>query len=487
MVGEKKKVKGPVTQEKIFKIMMFMTFSVAAVFFLKNLLGNSYQSAGIIGICLAVFSIVIFAMKKMNISQYNQQFTLTIALVILVFLISANSGSYYSDDFPLFLALVALSGMYLEPRYTIVQMLMITAVLSILYIWHPEKADPLSQYIMCVGLFNVAAFAIYMVIKRGRAFIEMSMNKAAEAQTLLNSIKKMEHELNRNYEQSTERIHKMQEANRSLEANVEQLTNGSLAIHQRSGEVQVACDEVQLRMHETQDNIDELNGEVKRVEDALEESKKNMDEMDKQMNSINQIVCETNRVFALLSEQIQEISGMANQLSTIASTTKILALNASVEATRAGHYGAGFSVVASEVQQLATNSTDCSERVTDVVENMKKQIDITSVRLAESTQAITASMATLSGLHRGFNDLTTQFDSLYQNIEAQNVNIENVGTIFVNLKEKVFQMNENSDENRVMVDSIVDAITSYKSNMTLIVDDVRTVHELSASMLDVSQ
>lgn len=487
MIREKKEIKGPITQESIFKVMMCMTFGISAVFLLKNILSKDTQGALVIGICLAVFTLATIAMRCLHISQYSQQFVLCIALVILVFIISANSGSFYSDDFPLYLALVGLSGLYLEPKYTVVQTAMITVVLGILYAWHPEKADPLSQYIMCVALFDVAAFTIYMVIKRGRAFIDVSMARSEQAKQLLDSIKTVEQELNRNYEQSASRMQVMQSSDRMLQENIEHLSNGSAEIFLCSSQVQDACEEVQLRMQATENSMEAMNVEVKRVESGFSESKENMTEMNLQMSSVKQIVDETNQVFALLQEQIQEISGMADQLSTIASTTKILALNASVEAARAGKYGAGFAVVASEVQQLATNSTECSNQVTHVVEEMNKQIHITSTRLVDSAKAINNSLHTLKGLEQGFDGLVSQFGTLYQNIELQNENISNVDVIFNNLKEKVALMSTTSNENRQVVDSIVDAITEYQSNMNHVVNDAKQIHDLSSSMLEMTQ
>ena len=127
-------------------------------------------------------------------------------LPLVVFFISIFSGSYYSDDFPLFLAVVGLCGIYLEPFYTKIQAGEITVLLALLYIVHPEKADPLGQFIMCVVLFDVAAFSFYMAIGRGRSFIELSNIRAEEAEKLLESIKMVGHELQVSCENSSGRI-----------------------------------------------------------------------------------------------------------------------------------------------------------------------------------------------------------------------------------------------------------------------------------------
>ena len=118
-----------------------MTFGVGSVFFLKNLLTKSFQGALAVGICLVVFAVVVTGMKKMQVPQVKQQLILCICLVFLTFFISANSGNYYSDDFPLFLAVLSLSGLYLEPSYTKYQTILITVLLLILYFLHPEKQN----------------------------------------------------------------------------------------------------------------------------------------------------------------------------------------------------------------------------------------------------------------------------------------------------------------------------------------------------------
>ena len=87
MDENKRKVKPPVTQEVIFKIMMTITFAVSAVFFVKNLVGKNTQAMFIIGACLLVFTVIAVLMNKMRTKQYTKQFILSICLVVLVFCI----------------------------------------------------------------------------------------------------------------------------------------------------------------------------------------------------------------------------------------------------------------------------------------------------------------------------------------------------------------------------------------------------------------
>ena len=459
---EKKQSKSPATPEKIYKIMMIMTFGVAGVFFLKNLLGGSMQGALVVGVCLVVFAAIIFGMKKLNLPREKQQLALSICLVFLVFIISMNSGDFYSDDFPLFLAVIALSGMYLEPLYPIYQAVLSTILLVVLYVLHPEKADPLSQYIMCIAIFDLTAFLLYLLIKRGKAFIVIGHERAAEAEKLLASIKQVGEELDANYEHSSARVAGMEEVNDSLAGNVAELRRGSEEVYAGTREVDAACVDALEQVKITERQVGALNEELKKVEYALEENRSNMQTMAGQMQKVRREVSAVNAVFSQLQEQISEISGVTEQLTGIATSTKMLALNASIEAARAGQSGAGFAVVASKVQDLALDSSNCSDHVVVVVEQMKNQISKTSQELLNSVNAIEESLQALNGLEQGFDGLTKQFDSLYTNIEQQNGNVQQVDAIFDRLRERVQEMGVSAEENQNTVEAIVTVTESYR-------------------------
>lgn len=485
-MNEKKNVpKSPVTPEKIYQIMMIITFAVASLFLVKNLMGGDMQGAAVVAGCLFVFGVGSLLMKKLNISMAIRQLFICIGLLFLVFIISMNSGDFYSDDFPLFLAVIALSGMYLQPSYPLFQAVIATILLIVLYILHPEKADPLPQYRMCLIIFNLVAFILYLLIKRGRSFIELSTYRAEQAEQLLNAIQSVGEELEENCQQSSGRIHGMQEVNLSLDGNVAELKRGSDEITQGVQEVDMTCQNALEEMQITEQNIETLNNEIKKVEVVLGENKQNMHKMAEQMQNVQKAVGEVNAVFALLQEQISEISGVTEQLTSISAGTKMLALNASIEAARAGQSGAGFAVVASKVQSLALDSNNCSNHVVEIVDRMKAQIEKTTKELIQSTAVIEGSLSTLNGLEKGFDGLSVQFDSLYNNIEEQNQNIHNVDATFGQLRDRVLEMNAYAEENQAAVETIVTATKAYKDYVNDIVEDTKHIQELSASMLDV--
>ena len=484
MGKDNKTIKKPMAEDKIFKYMMTAVFLVAALFFVKNIISKAWSGAIVIGICLVIFSVAIFIMKKMKVAQKIQQLVLCLSIVLLVFCISLNSGNYYSDDFPLYLAVIALSGLYLVPKYTLIQAALIDVLLIVAYFIHPEKADPFSQYIMCVVILTICAFCFYMVINRGRSYIRLGERRAKEAEKLLLELKDAGEKLQANCEHSLERVSKLEKANERLESSIDDLRDGSSNITQGTVDVSQTFDDMQEKMLTTQEHVASLNTEVKKVEDSLADSKKNMREMNSEMLTLKQTLEATNAVFTTLQDEIKEIVDFTQQLNKIANSTNTLALNASIEAARAGQMGAGFAVVASKVQVLAEDSNKCSGQIANVVNAMESLINQTSRQLSVSHTAVDNSINSLNDFQDSFKNLTSQFKSLYRNIEDQNDNIRDMDHSFVELRDKISDMASSSEENQNSVNAITDSIDVYKYNINKIVDDNIIISQLSTSLLE---
>ena len=86
--------KEPITKEQIFKIMRNISFAVASIFFVKDLVGGEIGGALFIGACLGVFALVLGLMKKFQVPAEKQQFVVSIVLMLLIFFISINSTFY---------------------------------------------------------------------------------------------------------------------------------------------------------------------------------------------------------------------------------------------------------------------------------------------------------------------------------------------------------------------------------------------------------
>lgn len=484
---KERKRRQPISSENIYKLMIFLAYFVSALFFVKDMAGGDTKGAIIIGIVLGVFTLALVVMRLLHIKPDTQRLVVASSLVVIVFIVSLTTGSYYSDDYSLYLAVIALNGLYFKKRYSYVQLVMADIFLVVQFIIYPHKADPLGQFIMCMATFNLAAITICLLVSRGSAFIEQNRLRAAAAEETLKTMETIGVELEKSFNASAGRMNTLQAANSTMKDSADILEQNSVSISGGADSVSASCDNVQHQMRETADNIHSLNGGVQRFEDVLNENRTNMMEMSAQMATVRETMDETDRVFCVLSDQMRKIAAVTEEINQIASNTALLAVNASIEAARAGEAGRGFAVVASNVRELAVSSTRSSNEVAEVVSSMQKQIDNTTRQLSDSLNAIAASSETLQQLQAGFGEMMQQFGDLYGSIEAQNTSIDEVTRIFDDLKNRVSDMSLNSGENRNSVGSITETIRLYRDNIAAVIEDNRQIRELSERMLELAK
>ena len=216
----------------------------------------------------------------------------------------------------------------------------------------------------------------------------------------------------------------------------------------------------------------------------MAESGARLAQMGQQMEQVNAAITAAQTVFEELRQQTREISKLTEQMQNIAFHTTILALNASVEAARAGEYGVGFTVVANEVQRLATESEACTGQVGAVVDRINRNIEQTTQRMEDSIQVIGQSHITMGAMEEGFRDLEDHFGGLHRSIAQQSHNVREMDREFGQLEGRIGEMNGSSQTNQQAVEAIVEAIRDYQKQTELMAADSRRLHELSAALLD---
>lgn len=165
--------------------------------------------------------------------------------------------------------------------------------------------------------------------------------------------------------------------------------------------------------------IKEISQKCKYLIDVVEESKKVSDSgsegVKKAIQSI-EAIAETNSYNVQqtqnLLEESKEIGQIVYVISDIADQTNLLALNAAIEAARAGEQGKGFAVVADEVRKLAEQSSIASNKISELISGVQKQIEIIADKINNGTNEVIhgVDVATLVG--KNFEEIEKVFSEI---------------------------------------------------------------------------
>jgi methyl-accepting chemotaxis protein len=184
-------------------------------------------------------------------------------------------------------------------------------------------------------------------------------------------------------------------ASGQLEAAADTLTKTAATTQQLSGVVASASEEASANVQSVASATEEMTSSVNEISRQVQESSRIAGEAVKQAQ-------QTDVRINALSQAAGRIGDVVKLITAIAEQTNLLALNATIEAARAGEAGRGFAVVASEVKQLASQTAKATDEIGTQIAGMQaatnesvgaiKEIGGTIGRIAEIAASIAAAM-----------------------------------------------------------------------------------------------
>lgn len=161
-------------------------------------------------------------------------------------------------------------------------------------------------------------------------------------------------------------------------------------------------------------------------------------------DSISTSVSESATIVDELRQFALEIGSVTEVINSISEQTNLLALNAAIEAARAGEHGRGFAVVADEVRSLASKTQESTVSIQEIIEKLQKQSERAQNNMTQNVELIEESVQLADNVKSSFEDIARAVES-----------ISEINTLVATASQEQFSVTEDISQNTTLAFDLV--------------------------------
>lgn len=276
--------------------------------------------------------------------------------------------------------------------------------------------------------------------------------------------------------QLEEIVERISSSSTQLSANVEESRRGSEMQRERAAENATAMEEMNATVLEVAANASKSSEEAER---AKTEADRGSEIVSRVVTAVGNLKSESEKLgseMGLLGEKAESISSVMGVITDIADQTNLLALNAAIEAARAGEAGRGFAVVADEVRKLAEKTVSATSEVGDAIGSIQQSSRNSINTMTETAEMVDSTTTLVNEAGEALTSILEIIELVAEQVRSIATAAEEQSAASEEINMSTSEINRIADENFNSMEQSADAMSNLAelSNMlNNLIDDLK--------------
>lgn len=222
----------------------------------------------------------------------------------------------------------------------------------------------------------------------GDLTVRMTGEYKGDYAAIKNSINSLADSFSTALAEVSEAIQATASASNQISSSAEEMAAGAQEQASQTTEVAGAVEEMTKTILETTGSVNSAAQESKLASDNANKGAKKNEEAKRGIDNIVETAQQTGQIISSLARKTDQIGEIAQIIDDIANQTNLLALNAAIEAARAGEQGRGFAVVADEVRKLAERTAKATKEIAETIKLIQKEAKDADNSMVEAGRSV---------------------------------------------------------------------------------------------------
>ncbi|MDL4841855.1 methyl-accepting chemotaxis protein [Aquibacillus sp. LR5S19] len=376
-------------------------------------------------------------------------------------------------------------------KFTLV-ILLVSMVISIIiggllvYLISRKVSKNLKEVVLVsnqIAVGNLAVNKINYDSKDEIGQIAFAMNKMTESlRSMIQNISAISDTVSSQSEELTQSANEVKLGSDQVASTMQELASGAESQANSAGELSEIMGTFADDVSDANDNGEQVYHSSNQVLGMTKQGSQLMETSISQMNKVDQIVKTAVEKVQGLDTKSQEISKLVSVIKDIADQTNLLALNAAIEAARAGEHGKGFAVVADEVRKLAEQVSLSVTDITTIVGNIKSESSLVTESLKDGYKEVEEGTSQIQSTGETFAEINSSVKDMADKIQTITGKLSTITSSSQEMNASIQEIASISEESAAGVEETSAASEQTSRSMQEVADNSSELSKLAEDL-----